>query len=617
MLVGCTADPGFSPGAWFSPTDFLQPMTHHQLFAFGILAGAMLLFLWGRLRYDLVAILALLVSLAAGTVPASKAFSGFSDDIVIIVASALVLSASIARSGIIEIALRFVGNHVSRVKWQLTVLVGSVTLLSAMVKNIGALAMLMPAALKMAKKSGTSASVFLMPMSFGSLLGGLITLIGTSPNIIVSRVREQMSGEPFRMFDYAPVGLGLSAVGLVFLHFGYRLLPSGRRATPTLGEAVDITDYNTEAAVMEKSKAIGKTAAEFMAANQEEIEITAILRGEKRSRIAPGSATLEAGDVLLLKGDPDQLERAIVTSGLALTGQDRAAVTDTPKEDVGVIEAVVTPASPLVGRAAGSMALHERHGVNLLAISRSGEQLIKGLRDTKLRAGDVIVIQGPLDILPGRLGDLGCLPLAERTIHLGSVRRGLIPVTILGGAMALAALGQVSATVAFFGAAVLVILSGALPIRAAYESVEWPIVVMLGALIPVSGALQETGGTQLISSWLSSVAAGVPPWAAVGLILVAAMAVTPFLNNAATVLVMAPIAATFATDLQMRPDAFLMAVAVGAGCDFLTPIGHQCNTLVMGPGGYRFGDYARLGAPLSLLVVLVGVPLILVFWPVR
>jgi di/tricarboxylate transporter len=549
-------------------------------------------------------------------VPASKAFTGFSDDIVIIVASALVLSAAIGRSGIIESALRFVSAHVRRVQWQLTVLVGSVTLLSALVKNIGALAMLMPAALKMAKKSETPASVFLMPMSFGSLLGGLITLIGTSPNIIVSRVREQMTGEPFRMFDYAPVGLGLSLVGLVFLHFGYRLLPGDRRAAATMDEALDITDYTTEAVVTEASAAVGQSPAEFTAALQEEVEITAILRGEKRSKVSAGQATLEAGDTLLLKGDPEQLERAIVTAGLELDGQDRAAVTENRPGDIGVIEAVVTANSPLVGRAAGGMALHERHGVNLLAISRSGQRLTQGLRDTKLRAGDVIVLQGPLDILPERLGELGCLPLAERTIHLGSARRGLIPVAILAGAMAMAAFGLVTAPVAFFAAATLVILSGSLPIRAAYEQVEWPILVMLGALIPVSGALQDTGGTQLISNWLSSVAAGVPPWAAVGLILVAAMAATPFLNNAATVLVMAPIAANFATDLQMRPDAFLMAVAVGAGCDFLTPIGHQCNTLVMGPGGYRFGDYARLGAPLSVLVVLLGVPLILLVWPV-
>jgi di/tricarboxylate transporter len=586
------------------------------MLAFGILAATMILFVWGRLRYDLVAILALLASLAAGTVPASKAFTGFSDDIVIIVASALVLSAAIGRSGIIESALRFVSAHVRRVQWQLTVLVGSVTLLSALVKNIGALAMLMPAALKMAKKSETPASVFLMPMSFGSLLGGLITLIGTSPNIIVSRVREQMTGEPFRMFDYAPVGLGLSLVGLVFLHFGYRLLPGDRRAAATMDEALDITDYTTEAVVTEASAAVGQSPAEFTAALQEEVEITAILRGEKRSKVSAGQATLEAGDTLLLKGDPEQLERAIVTAGLELDGQDRAAVTENRPGDIGVIEAVVTANSPLVGRAAGGMALHERHGVNLLAISRSGQRLTQGLRDTKLRAGDVIVLQGPLDILPERLGELGCLPLAERTIHLGSARRGLIPVAILAGAMAMAAFGLVTAPVAFFAAATLVILSGSLPIRAAYEQVEWPILVMLGALIPVSGALQDTGGTQLISNWLSSVAAGVPPWAAVGLILVAAMAATPFLNNAATVLVMAPIAANFATDLQMRPDAFLVAVAVGAGCDFLTPIGHQCNTLVMGPGGYRFGDYARLGAPLSVLVVLVGVPLILLVWPV-
>jgi len=592
-------------------------MTQPQMLAFGILGATMLLFIWGRLRYDLVALLSLLASIIAGTVPAKKAFLGFSDDIVIIVASALVLSAAIARSGIIESGLRLIGSRVNQVRWQLTVLVGSVTILSALVKNIGALAMLMPAAMKMAKKSATSPSVFLMPMSFGSLLGGLITLIGTSPNIIVSRVREQMTGQPFGMFDYAPVGLGLALAGLVFLHFGYRLLPADRRATATMGEALDIEDYTTEAQVPEESPAIGQTVKEFISANQEEIGVTAVLRGENRDRISSSGTMLEAGDILLLKGDPEQLERAIATAGLQLEGQHRTAVTDTPKDEIGVIEAVVTPGSPLVRQAAGRMELHERHGVNLLAISRSGQRLTKGLRDTRLQAGDVIVLQGPLEILPERLRELGCLPLAERVIHLGSARRGLIPLGILAAAMALAAFGIIPAAVAFMGAATLVVLGGALPLRVAYEHIEWPILVMLGALIPVSEALQTTGGTQLISDWLSSVAAGLPPWAAVGLILVAAMAATPFLNNAATVLVMGPIAASFATDLNMRPDAFLMAVAVGAGCDFLTPIGHQCNTLVMGPGGYRFGDYARLGAPLSMIVILVGVPLIMLFWPVK
>ncbi|RYD64323.1 MAG: SLC13 family permease [Verrucomicrobiaceae bacterium] len=593
-------------------------MTHSQTLAFVILGGTMILFLWGKLRYDLVALVALLASLIAGTVPPEKAFTGFSDDIVIIVGSALVVSGAVARSGIIETGLRWVGGRVVRLQWQLTVLVGSVTILSALVKNVGALAMLIPAALRMAKKSHTSPSVFLMPMSFGSLLGGLITLIGTSPNIIVSRVREQLTGQSFGMFDYAPVGIGLSVAGLVFLHFGYRLLPADRRSATTMGEVVDIQDYTTEATVAEDSPAVGTTAAEFILSNEREIKITAILRGDRRESV-PGlaNATLEAGDVLLLKGAPEELERAIARAGLLLEGQHRTAVTESAPGDIGVAEAVVTANSRLVGRAAGRMKLHERHGVNLLAISRSGQRLTKGLRDTILRPGDVIVLQGPLDVLPDQMRELECLPLAERTIALGSVRKGLIPLAVLAVAMTLTAFSVVPAAVAFFGAATLVILLGALPVRIAYDHIEWPILVMLGALIPVSEALQTTGGTELLAGWLSRSASGLPPWATVGVIMIAAMAATPFLNNAATVLVMAPIAATFAQDLGLRVEPFLMAVAVGAGCDFLTPIGHQCNTLVMGPGGYRFGDYSRLGAPLSIIVVLVGVPLILSVWPIR
>ncbi|RYD33531.1 MAG: SLC13 family permease, partial [Verrucomicrobiaceae bacterium] len=284
-------------------------------------------------------------------------------------------------------------------------------------------------------------------------------------------------------------------------------------------------------------------------------------------------------------------------------------------DSIGVIEAVVASGSILARSSIGKLALHEIHGVNLLAISRAGKRMTEGLRDTRLQAGDVIVLQGELSTLPERLKALGCLPLAQREIALGSARRGLVPLAILALAMGATAMGLVPASIAFLGAAVAVILTKALPVKAAYEHIEWPILIMLGALIPVSEALQNSGGTDLISDWLSGAAAGLPGWAAVGMILMAAMAATPFLNNAATVLVMGPIAATFAKDLDMRPEAFLMAVAVGAGCDFLTPIGHQCNTLVMGPGGYRFGDYARLGVPLSILVILTGVPLILLFWP--
>jgi di/tricarboxylate transporter len=593
-------------------------MTLPQILSFAVLGGMMVLFVWGRIRYDLVAVLALLVALLVGIVKPKQAFSGFSDDIVIIVASALVISAAVERSGVVEAAIGRLSSGMNRVGSQLMVLTGSVTLLSAMVKNIGALAMMMPAAFQMAKKSNASPSCFLMPMSFGSLLGGLITLVGTSPNIIVSRVREEMTGHPFGMFDYAPVGLGLAAAGLLFLRFGYRLLPSDRRAATTLGEALDIEDYATEAAVGASSTVDGKSVAEFLNLVEGEVALTGIHRFERRAIVPPlPDAILNAGDVLILKGEPDALERAIAAAGLELEGQHRDAASSSGSSNAGVIEAVIGRDSILAGEAAGRMALHDRHGVNLLAVSRRGQRISSRLRDIVLCPGDVVVLQGSLDTLPERLRELGCLPLAERTLRLGSARRGLVPIAILAGAMALTAIGWVPVAVAFFGAAALIMLAGALPAREAYRRIEWPIIVMLAALIPVSDALRTTGATELIAHFLSSTAATLPPWAAVGLILAAAMAVTPFLNNAATVLVMAPIAATFATGLGYRPEAFLMATAVGAGSDFLTPIGHQCNTLVMGPGGYRFGDYARLGAPLSLLVLLIGVPLILAVWPLH
>jgi len=589
-------------------------MTQPQFFAIAIVAAMMALFVWGRLRYDLVAVLALLASIAAGTVPAKAAFSGFSDDIVIIVASALVVSAAIARSGVIETLLARPMARAGALRWQLLLLVGAVAALSALVKNIGALAMLMPAALRMAKKSGASPSAFLMPMSFASLLGGLVTLVGTSPNIIVSRVREQISGQPFGMFDYTPVGLGLVAAGILFLSVGYQLIPKERRAPPTMGEALNIADYTTQAAIPADSPAIGQDASAFEAANDGDIEVAGVMRG---GRTPPAGSALAQGDTLILKGDPDALERAIAAGGLALEGQHRSVVTDAAAEDVGVIEAVVTADSLLAGRTAAQIGLHERHGVNLLAVARQGRRMSQMLRDMRLRAGDVVVLQGPLERLPEQLAQLGCLPLAERPLRLGGVRRGIVPVVILACAMGLTLAGIAPVAVAFFGAAALVMLSGALPPREAYDHIDWPILVMLGALIPVSEALHATGVTAIMAAWLSAAAGPLPPWGAVALIMAAAMAVTPFLNNAATVLVMAPVAAAFAQNLGMRPEAFLMAVAVGAGSDFLTPIGHQCNTLVWGPGGYRFGDYARLGAPLSMLVLAVGVPLILMTWPLR
>lgn len=589
-------------------------MTLPQWLSILTLSGMMVLFLWGRFRYDVTAVIALLAALLIGVVKPADAFKGFADDIVIIVGSALVVSAAVQRSGVIEIALSFVSRRVKSVRSQLLVLMTAVGISSSLVKNVGALAMLMPAAFQMAKKNNASPSVFLMPMSFASLLGGLMTLVGTSPNIIVSRVRQEMTGRPFGMFDYLPTGLGLLIVGLIFLRFGYRLLPRDRRGAPTMGEALNISGYVTEASVREESAAIGETIAEFMERHDHEVEVMSLLRGGMQGTVHP-AVRLRKDDVLILSGEPNALEQVIAKDRLLLTGEGEEMGDGNDEDEIGVVEAVITTQSALIGRTAGRLSLRERFGVNLIAVSRAGEHLTRKIGQIVLQAGDVIMLQGPLTLLPERLNQLGALPLAARSMPLGQSKRGWLPILILAGAMAATAAGLVPVAVAFFAAAGLVVITGALPVGEAYEAVEWPILIMLAALIPVSESLQTTGASTVMATALADLAKALPPWGAVALILIAAMAVTPFLNNAATVLVMAPIAAVFAHDLGYRPEAFLIATAVGAGCDFLTPIGHQCNTLVFGPGGYRFSDYARLGAPLSLMVILVGTPLILWVWP--
>jgi di/tricarboxylate transporter len=592
-------------------------MTLQQSLAFAVIGGMMLLFVWGRLRYDVVALLTLFVAIAVGIVPYDKAFSGFSDDIVVIVASALLVSGAVARSGVIERGLRLVGKYLTHTSTQVITLTTAVTVLSAFVKNIGALAMLMPVAFQLARRNNKPISALLMPMSFGALLGGIVTLVGTSPNIIVSRVRQDVVGEPFQMFDFTPVGAGIALAGLIFLALGWRLLPRGRKGAASIEAAFNIEGYTTEVEIPENSAMVGKTVRQFEEAAEGEVEIINLLRRGERPRQPAGHVTLNAGDILILQGEPEALERAVALENLKLTRDHAKHDVETPTDEIGVMEAVVRADSELVGHSPMDVRLYDRFGINLLAVSRRGQRISQRLRSTKLKEGDVIVVQGNLATMPEVLGELRLLPLAQRDLAIGRGRRSLLPLIVLAAAMGLVAFNVVPVAIAFFGAAVIILLIKALTLREAYEVVEWPILVMLGALIPVSDALRTTGGTDIIADWLSMAAEYLPPLGMLALIMVAAMAVTPFLNNAATVLVVAPIAAAFAKKLGLNPDPFLMAVAIGAACDFLTPIGHQCNTLVMGPGGYRFGDYWRLGLPLSIIVVVVGVALIPLVWPLQ
>lgn len=590
-------------------------MTLQQGLSFGLVGATVLCFIWGRWRYDLIAVGALAVGVVSGLIPLKSAFEGFSNDIVIIIASALVLSAAVSRSGIVDTLMAPLLPRLKTARSQAPVLAAITAVLSMATKNVGALALMMPSALRLARNTGVPASRILMPMSFGSLVGGLAVLVGTSPNIIVSEVRQEALGKPFAMFDFMPVGAALTVMAIAYLAFAYRLLPAGREAAVDIDAALAANAYVTEVEIPDDWAFEQNRVGDLRRAAEDAVAVVAILRGRERIASPHVNRKVQPGDVLLLEGQQQALNELIVKARLRLSDASRPVVMDEPTDEVRVVEAVIGAQSDLIGKTAKGLTLNETYGVNLLGVSRSGYRLAGRLATIRMKAGDILVLQGGEQQLPGALQALGCLPLAEREVRLGGVRHAILPAAILAGAMALVALGVLPVAAGFFAAAVLVVATGALRMREAYASLEGPVLVLVAAMIPVSDTIQKSGGTDLIAAWLSGAFDGMPPLLTLTAMMAVAMLATPFLNNAATVLIVAPIGLGLAERLGLSPDPFLMAVAVGAGCDFLTPVGHQCNTLVLGPGGYRFGDYARLGAPLSLLILLTAPGLIALVWP--
>ncbi|MEZ5816648.1 MAG: SLC13 family permease [Hyphomicrobiaceae bacterium] len=579
-----------------------------------ILFATLVLFIWGRWRHDLVAGAALAASVLLGVVQSSDAFAGFSDPAVITVVLVLVLSAAIRESGVLERVIALAGPIMGTPALLVITLTGLTALLSGFMNNVGALAIVMPAAIVAAGKMGQPPSIVLMPIAFGSLLGGLVTLIGTPPNLLIAAVRREMTGEPFGMFDFAPVGLAIAAVGIVYLTFAWRLLPADRQGTPLPGARFKIEDFVTEAKIAKGSPLVGASVRELEA--EGEISLLAVIRGDVRRLIPWSTMKLQQGDVLVMEGGTAALKRVVDQKKLELVGAKDTDEELLTSEGFGIAEVVVMPSSPLIGRSALDIGLR-RYGVNLLAMSRQGKRTTSRLKHVRFEAGDVLVLQGKLDEMSVTQEELGCLPLAERKISLGRPVRASLPALIMVAAVLLATLGVLSLPVAFLVAVVVLGMLRVMPLNDMYAAVDWPVVVLLAALIPVTGALEKTGGTELIASAIVSASEGWSPSAAVAFFLVATLAITPILNNAATVLLMGPIAAGYARKSGLNVDPFLIAVAIGASCDFLTPFGHQSNTLVYGPGGYRFGDYARLGLPLTLIVIAVGVPMILLVWPMH
>ena len=606
-------------------------MTRDQILTLAVLGGVILMFLSSRIRYDLVGLLGLLLGVAAGIVPASEAFAGFANPVLPLIAAALVVSAAIAQSGAVEVLLRWLQPVLRSAALQVGVLAACVALLSAFMKNVGALAIFLPVAIQVARRSGRSPSEFLMPLAFASLLGGSMTLIGTSPNLLISSVRQNLVGAPFAMFDFTPVGLGIALFGVIFLGVGWRLTPGRRGAAEP---AFSVEDYTSELRVGKSSAYVGRTVGDVEDLSGGAVLVAAVIRNDAQ-RVVPGARwLLRPEDVLVVEAEPQAIEQLARDGNLELVGGEKPPASDAPAAPeaakptrrqgddsrfapLDVIEAVVTPTSALIGRSAADLHLRERHGVNVLAISRLGRRTRARLRRMRFQPGDVIVFQGYRDTIYDTLAALGALPLAERQLKLGRPRQLALPLAILAVATAASGFELVPVAVAFVAAALAIGLARLLPPNEIYGAIDWPVLIMIGAMIPVGEAVGRTGTADLIAAGMAHLAAVLPAAGMLGVVLLASMLVTPVLHHAPAVLVMGPIAASLAQRLGCHIDPFLMAVAVGAGSDFLSPIGHQCNTLVMGPGGYRFGDYWRLGLPLSLLVVGLGVPLILIFWPLH
>jgi di/tricarboxylate transporter len=589
-------------------------LTLHQIEAFLIIAAMLALFASGRLRYDLVAGFALVAAVVLGVVPREKAFLGFANPVIVIIASVLVVSRAIATSNVLEVWAGSLLRRVSSPSLQIGLLTAAVGYLSAFVKNVGTLGIFMPVAIQAARRSARPRSIYLMPLAFGSLVGGTITKIGTSPNLLISSVRRDLGLPAYGLFDFAAVGLPLTTLAVVFLAFGWRLLPH-REGHRSADEAFSIEAYSTELRVPHDVQRVDLTVGGFEALVDGEVSVAAILREGARRYIPAEDWRLFAGDVLIVLGDPVAVSKAVAKTGFEIVGAGELAAAEEQTDEMEVVEVIVTADSMLVGATPASLSLRHRYGINLFAVRKASRTVIGRLRSHRFEVGDIVVFQGWGRNLAQSFTELGVLPLADRRLAIGRRSSGFIPLGLLAGALALVALRVLDVEVAFFAAAVLTVGLRQINAKEAYAAIEMPVIVMLGCLIPVGEGLRETGATAIVGDLLTHAARHASGPVAVGLVMLVSMMLTPLLHHAAAVLVLGPVAAAVAVNLGFRPDPFLMAVALGCACDFLTPIGHQNNTLVMGPGGYRFGDYWRLGLPLTLMMLFVGTPLILRAWP--
>jgi len=618
-------------------------MTTPQFLILTILAAMIALFVWGRFRHDLVALLALMACVVAGLVPSADAFSGFGHPAVITVACVLVLSQGLQVTGAVDwLARTVLPREAGRLTGMATLMTLG-ALLSGFMNNVGAMALLMPVAAQLSSRLAMTPGQVLMPLAGCTMLGGMITLIGTPPNLIVSGFRDQAGLGHFAMFDFARVGVAVALAGIAFVVLvGWRLVPARKTSA---ADDFDTGPYLTEVRVPEGSKAVGLSLRAFERETEDsDLQIVGLVRNEVRMTAPHGGRQIRAGDILVLEANVEALAKALSAFGIELeeqesrsadddgNRQDRASPARFSKvaddadedsddadgkrnEDVVLRELVVLPGSSIVGRSATDLRLRTRYGLNLLAVSRDGQPPRARLRTMALNPGDLLLMQGPAELVADFISETRCVPLGERRLRIPDKRMAIIAGAIMIGSVGLASVGFLSAAAAFTLGLIASMLLRTVPPRQVYSAIDWPVIVLLGALFPVASSMQSTGAAELLSRFLVETLAQGNAVAAMTVVLVTTMLLSSVMNNAATAAVLCPIAIGIAAWLDVNRDSFLMAVAIGASCAFLTPIGHQNNTLILGPGGFGFGDYWKLGLPLTVLVTVVSIPLLLILWP--
>ena len=612
-------------------------MNPDQIAITGLILVMFALFAWNKWRYDIVAVIALVALVALDAIlggetselvkDPKRVLEGFGHPAVVTVAAVLIISRALRNSGVVDQISRsvmpFTKNQIPHIlSLSLVVMV-----LSAFMNNVGALALMLPVALKTAVDRQRSPTILLLPMAFASILGGMMTMIGTPPNIIIANLRVELTRKlpedfiqesAFGLFDFFSVGGLVAVAGLLFIVLiGWRLIPGKSHKKPGMESLFQINDYITEISTPADCKWVGKTVTEVEELVGEKMAIFGFIRKDDKVLPPNPDGIIQEGCRYVVKADPVELQGLIEEHGLHLSKEMRHRIDSLKGENTGFTEAIVTAGSPLLGRTRTYLRRHSGNTMTLMAVARQNKPIRKQLKEVVFRVGDVLLLHGKTPEMDDTIADLNLLPLAERELNVGTFSRIGLSVAIFVGAIGLSMTGF-PMTIAFLGAVLAYILCGILPLRDIYREVEWPIIVLLGAMIPVSQAFQSTDCTGLIAESIKGLTGALPswsmPWSMVSLVMIVTMCLSDIINNAATAFIMAPIAVGISGTLGLQPDPFLMAVAVGASCAFLTPIGHQCNAMILGPGGYRFWDYWKVGLPLEIVIVLIGTPLILHFW---